>query len=88
AVARAAEEEERFLRRYPDDQRAGEVRFFLAVDYYRLAMAEATPRRARYRRLGIEALKAVRERQPGSMEARTAETLLAELTRRPALEGR
>ena len=82
SVAGAALEEERFLRRYPDDERASEVRFFLAVDYYRLATAEGTPRRAHYRRLGVEALKAVRERQPGSLEARTAETLLEELARR------
>lgn len=82
SAMRAAEEEERFLRRYPDHQQAGEVRFFLAVDYYRLAVAEGAPRRAHYRRLGLEALKAVRERQPGSMEARTAETLLEELARR------
>ena len=81
-VARAAEDGGRFLRRYPDDVRAGEVRFFLAVDYYRLAVAERAPRRAHYRRLGLEALKAVRERQPGSMEARTAQTLLEELARR------
>ncbi len=82
AVARAVGEEERFLQRYPADERAREVQFFLAVDYYRLAVAEGTPRRARYRRLGREALSAVRERQPGTMEARTAETLLDDLARR------
>ena len=82
AVGRAAEEEERFLQRYPNDERAGKVRFFLAVDYYRLAMAEGGPRRARYLRLGREALNGVRQRQPGTMEARTAEALLDDLARR------
>ena len=82
AVARAAEEEERFLRLHPGDEKAGEVRFFLAVDYYRLAVGEGAPRRARYLRLGRDALNAVREQKPGTMEARTAETLLDDLSRR------
>lgn len=82
AVAEAAAEEERFLRRYPEHEKAREVQFFLAVDYYRLARAERSPQRARYRRLGREALGRVRERFPGTMEARAAETLLEDLARR------
>ena len=82
AIARAAGEEERFLQRHPDDERAARVRFFLAVDYYRLAMAKGEARRAHFRRLGREALNGVRKRQPGTMEARTAETLLDDLARR------
>ncbi len=82
AVAEAAAEEERFLRRYPTDDKAKEVQFFLAVDYYRLAKAERPPQRTRYRRLGREALSRVRERFPGTMEARAAETLLEDLARR------
>lgn len=81
-LARAVAEEERFLRRYPTDANAEQVRFFLAVDYCRLARAEPTPRRARYRRLGREALELVRARHPGTMEARTAEALLGELSSR------
>lgn len=82
AVAEAAAEAERFLRRYPANERAREVQFFLAVDYYQLAKAERSPQRARYRRLGREALKRVQERFPGTMEARAAQTLLEDLARR------
>jgi TolA-binding protein len=82
ALAEAAAEEERFLRRYPADEKAREVQFFLAVDYYRLAKAGRSPQRARYRRLGREALTRVRERFPDTMEARAAETLLEDLARR------
>lgn len=82
AVARGASDEERFLSRYPGDPRSAEVRFFLAVDYYRLARASPSPSRARYRQLGRAALEAVRAARPGSMEARTAEALLEDLARR------
>jgi outer membrane protein assembly factor BamD (BamD/ComL family) len=79
AVARAAAEEERFLARYPADDKAKEVRFFLAIDYYRLSRSDRSARGARYVRLGREALELVRTRYPGTMEARTAEALLQNL---------
>jgi hypothetical protein len=81
AVARAVAAEEQFLRRYPGDEKAREVRFFLAVDYYRLATAEGLSRRARYRRLCRDALQVVRAQAPGTLEARTAEVLLENLRR-------
>ena len=81
-MRRGASDEERFLSRYPGDPRSAEVRFFLAVDYYRLARASPSPSRARYRQLGRAALEAVRAARPGSMEARTAEALLEDLARR------
>ena len=88
AVARAAAEEERFLARYPADVRAKEVRFFLAVDYYRLSRSDRPARRARYVRLGREALELLRARYPGTMEARTAEALLENLAATGKLRAR
>jgi len=82
AAARAAQEEERFLRSHPADERAREVRLFLAVDLCRLARAGRPPRPDPERRCR-EALEDVRTRYPGSMEARTAEALLEERTAGP-----
>jgi len=75
ATARAAEEEERFIARHPADERAREVRLFLAVDWCRLASAERPPQRS-HRHRCRSALDLVRTRYPGTMEARAAETLL------------
>ncbi len=75
ATARAAEEEKRFLERHPADERAREVHLFLAVDWCRLASAERPPER-NHRKRCRSALQLVRSRYPGTMEARSAETLL------------
>lgn len=75
ATARAAEEEKRFLDRYPAWERAREVYLFLAVDWCRLAGAERPPDRS-HRRRCRSALELIRTRYPGTMEARTAEALL------------
>jgi hypothetical protein len=77
-VAGAAAEEERFLKKYPADEKAREVRFFLAVDYYRLARAER-PGSERYQRLCRAALESLLARYPSTMEARTAAALLETL---------
>lgn len=76
-VLRAVAEEERFLKEYPEDAKAKEVRFFLAVDYYRLHKNAGAPDEAsRYRRLALQTLDEVRTQYPGTLEARAAETLL------------
>lgn len=81
-LMRAAAEEERFLKEYPQDGRAREVRFFLAVDYYRLLRNMTDPDRVKeYERRARQALEDVTQRYPGTMEARAAETLLERLTR-------
>jgi|GEM_PF-2228974 len=76
-VLSAVAEEERFLKEYAGDEKTKEVRFFLAVDYYRLYKnAERPDEVARYERLSRRALEQVKARYPGSMEGRAAEALL------------
>jgi len=73
----ATTEAEQFLKEYPRHERAKDVQFFLAVDYYRLLKNVKDPIRAReYERLAREALERVVTRYPGSVEARAAEALL------------
>ena len=76
-VLGAVAEEERFLKDYPGDEKTKEVRFFLAVDYYRLYKNSERPDKVtRYERLSRRALEEVKARYPGSMEGRAAEALL------------
>jgi len=76
-VRSAVAEEERFLKDYAGDEKTKEVRFFLAVDYYRLFKNSERPDEVtRYERLSRRALKEVKGRYPGSMEGRAAEALL------------
>lgn len=81
-LAAAVAEEEAFLEAYPGEPRAREVRFFLAVDYYRLLKNAREPGRAStYERRARQALRQVVEQDPGTVEARAAQTLLEELER-------
>ena len=81
-VLKAIAEEERFLKDYQGDLRAKEVRFFLAVDYYRVCKnVQGEDRLAQYQRLAKRALGEVKARYPGSMEGRAAEVLLDSFNR-------
>jgi len=82
-VLSAVAEEERFLKEYAGNEKTKEVRFFLAVDYYRLYKNSERPDQVtRYERLSRRALGEVKARYPGTMEGRAAEALL-EGFRRP-----
>ncbi|HKA54588.1 MAG TPA: hypothetical protein VKJ47_13090 [Candidatus Binatia bacterium] len=82
SVLKAIAEEERFLKNYPGDERAKQVRFFLAVDYYRVCKnVQGEDRLIQYERLARRALADVKARYPGSMEGRAAEVLLESFQR-------
>lgn len=82
AVIAAVEQEQRFLRDYPNDARAKEVSFYLGVDCYRLSRNLADAAQAvGYRRCARETLQAVASHYPDSIEARAAGSLLESLDR-------
>ena len=72
-------EEERFLRDYPGHDRTPLVRFYLAVDYYRVMQSVDGALAREYRERARRALEAVALAEPGSTEARAAEVLLERL---------
>jgi len=76
ALLRAIAAEEGFLRDHPGHEKAAEVRFFLAVDYYRAFRNAGDPARARP--YGLRARQALERvtRSSNPFEARAAETLL------------
>ncbi len=81
-VLKAIAEEERFLKDYQGDVKTKEVRFFLAVDYYRVYKnVQSADRLVRYERLARRALEEVNARYPGSMEGRAAQALLESFKR-------
>jgi len=78
----ALAEEERFLAEHASHERAGTVRFFLAVDHYRIARNVADPVRAReHERRARQALQHTVERSAQAFEVRAAQTLLETLAR-------
>jgi hypothetical protein len=80
----AVRREEDFVREHPTHPRLRDVRFFLAVDYYRLhrnSPHAATARR--YGALARAALVALARDYPGTAEARSAETVLEDLPADP-----
>jgi hypothetical protein len=82
ALQRAALDEERFLAEHANHPRAATVRFFLAVDQYRLARNATDPgRRAEHARRARQALQATVERSGEAFEVRAAQTLLERLGR-------
>ena len=82
AVLAALAEEERFLGEHASHERAGTVRFFLAVDHYRLARNVTDPVRAReHERRARQALQHTVERSTQTFEVRAAQTLLETLAR-------
>ena len=80
----ALEQAEGFLRDFPNDPRAKEVRLFRATDYYRLSRSarDATTAR-RYAELARKALRELVARHGGTPEARAAEGLLERLEGAP-----
>jgi hypothetical protein len=82
ALQRAVAEEERFLAEHAGHGRAETVRFFAAVDHYRIARNVTDPaRRAAHARRAREALQQTVDRSGQSFEARAAQTLLERLSR-------
>ena len=78
----ALAEEERFLGEHASHERAGTVRFFLAVDHYRIARNVTDPVRAReHERRARQALQHTVERSTQAFEVRAAQTLLETLSR-------
>jgi len=82
ALLAALAEEERFLGEHASHERAGTVRFFLAVDHYRIARNVTDPVRAReHERRARQALQHTVERSTQAFEVRAAQTLLETLAR-------
>ena len=82
ALLAALAEEERFLAEHPSHERAETVRFFLAVDHYRIARNVTDPARAReHARRARQALQHTVERSTEAFEVRAAQTLLETLSR-------
>jgi hypothetical protein len=82
ALLAALAEEERFLREHGSHERAGTVRFFLAVDHYRIARNVADPVVARdHAQRARQALQHTVERSTQTFEVRAAQTLLETLSR-------
>jgi len=82
ALLAALAEEERFLGEHASHERAGTVRFFLAVDHYRIARNIPDPVRAReHERRARQALQHTVERSTEAFEVRAAQTLLETLSR-------
>jgi hypothetical protein len=81
-LLRAVAAEERFLRDHPSHDRARQVRFFLAVDYYRAARNLPDPGQAReFAARARRELERVLAGPPGPAEERAAATLLEALDR-------
>jgi hypothetical protein len=82
SLERAAADEERFLVEYPGHPRAETVRFFLAVDHYRIARNVRDPaRRAEHARRARQALQQTVEHSSQTFDVRAAQTLLERLAR-------
>lgn len=80
ALGKAIRQEEAFVAEHPTHPRLREVRFFLAIDYYRLHRNSPDAQIAtRYRALARAALQAIIRDYPGTAEARSAEPPLQEL---------
>jgi hypothetical protein len=80
ALQRAVVEEERFLAEHGGHARAETVRFFLAVDHYRIARHVTDPvRRAEHARRARQALQQTVERSAQAFDVRAAQTLLERL---------
>jgi hypothetical protein len=81
-LLRAVAEEERFLKEHATHERTGTVRFFLAVDHYRIARNVTDPaRRRKHERRAHQALQQTVERSAEAFEVRAAQTLLETLGR-------
>ena len=82
ALLAALAEEERFLGEHAAHERADTVRFFTAVDHYRIARNTADPVQAgEHKRRARQALQQTVERSTQPFEVRAAQTLLETLSR-------
>jgi hypothetical protein len=73
--------EEAFIKDYPRFDNVKDVRFFLAMDYYRLSRHSRDPATARkYEQRAAHALTELLREYPGTAEARAAEVILEALT--------
>jgi hypothetical protein len=80
AVLRAIKAEEQFLQDYPRHDKAGQVQFFLAVDYYRVSRNVPEAARARaYAERARQELARVVAGMPETFEARAAAVLIERL---------
>ena len=69
--------EESFLKDYPSSDKVKNVRFFLAMDYYRLSRNSRDPATVReYKQRAARTLKQLVKEYPGTPEARAAESVL------------
>ncbi|HKC42916.1 MAG TPA: hypothetical protein VKC64_03750 [Burkholderiales bacterium] len=69
--------EESFLKDYPSSDKVKNVRFFLAMDYYRLSRNSRDPATVReYKQRAARTLKQLVKEYPGTPEARAAESIL------------
>jgi hypothetical protein len=81
-LQRAILEKEAFLKEYPSHEKVKEIRFFLAMDYYRLYRNSPDPATVRkYEKLSSQALQGIMKEYPGTAEARAAEITLERLQR-------
>ena len=79
-LRKAVLQKEAFLKEYPAYEKVKEVRFFLAIDYYRLYKNSPDPATARkYEKLSVQALQDIVKEYPGTAEARAAEITLEKL---------
>lgn len=82
ALRRATADAERFLADHGRHPRADTVRFFLAVDHYRIARNVTDPaRRAEHTRRARSALQQTVQRSSQPFDVRAAQTLLDRLSR-------
>jgi len=73
-------DEQRFLRNYPAHERTVTVRFFLAVDHYRIARNMRDPARAReHAQHARRALQQTVDASAEAFEVRAAQALLERL---------
>jgi TolA-binding protein len=84
----AVANEEAFLRDHPGHDRARDVRFYLAVDYYRLSRNSSGSTAKKYEQLARRALQQIVREYPGTAEARSAEVALEALAGESRNPGR
>jgi hypothetical protein len=79
-LLRAVADAERFLGEHASHERAGTVRFFLAVDHYRIARNVTDPMKGKqHERRARQALQQTLERSTEAFEIRAAQALLERL---------
>jgi hypothetical protein len=80
-LRKAIAQAESFLKEHPEHKQVKDVRFFLAMDYYRLARNSPDPATvSKYETLARLALQRIVQDYPGSAEAGSAEATLQTLS--------